>query len=287
MVSRSVRWRTSMACGPASSSCDRVPSRSTMVSGARERNRAAASSRARGSPSSRRQSSATTGALASVSAKPGDAAVARSSSSCVAGADATLVGVGHVGRRHGERGDRPHDLARQPQRRPGGGEHVDARGSGCGSVRPTGRPHRGGARSCRAEAAAGAARPARRARVSSTLRCCRCWTSKAAATDSPRAAGSRTAASSTTATPSSKSSLVAASRRARRVLPTPPGPTSVTSRSRAHGPGQLRQLLVAPDQRTGIVGDRPAVGATRRRWSRREECRVIGQDPCFQLAQRR
>ena len=29
----------------------------------------------------------------------------------------------------------------------------------------------------------------------------------------------------------------------------------------AHGPGQLRQLLVAPDQRAGIVSDRPAVGA--------------------------
>ena len=193
------------------------------------------------------------------------------------------VGVGDVGRRHGEGGDRRHDLARQPQRRPGGGEHVDGVAAGADpfdqgddrieevlavvhqeqELAPRGEHGEHGVLD---------------AEVLSLL--------DIQGRGDGLTEGGGVADGGQLHHRDAVVEVVAGRRQ-------PPRQAGLADAARpherdqtigAHGPGQLRQLLVAPDQGTGIVSDRPAVGTTRRRWSRREECRVIGQDPCFQVA---
>ena len=203
-MSCSDRWRESAMRRPASSNRERGPRRSTIVSGDRERNRAAASSSARGSPSRRRHSSATAAAFSAVNANPGRAAIARSTSSCTAGAPATSS----------------RSVTSSGASSSGAICHTTSPGSPSGSrdVASTWTPwHRMRIRSTsRTTASRRCSQLSRTSSwrldaktaksVSSTLRSCCCCTSSAVATAAASAAGSRTAASSTTAAPSSKSS---------------------------------------------------------------------------------
>ena len=79
-------------------------------------------------------------------------------------------------------------------------------------------------------------------------------TRKLAASVSHTAAGSVTGANSHNHAPSGNSATTsAATCRARRVLPTPPTPVSVTSDDRAHQVGQRRDLRLATDERRHLA----------------------------------
>ncbi len=127
MVSRSVRCRGSAERMLASRTVVGPSRRPRMVSGDSERNRAATSSRASGSPSRRRQISTMTGRLVGVRAKSGTAAPTRATRRATAGTSADglrsrpLLWCGR------ERGDGEDHLARQAQGLAGRGQHVDAR----------------------------------------------------------------------------------------------------------------------------------------------------------------
>ena len=133
-VARRVRCRSGRSAVPVPSASSDLDSRSSSAPGSSSRVRAAASSMASGRPSRRRQIATTAAALPSVRAKPGRTARARSTNSATAGdaissCSGTPAGpAGRGGQR--QRRDRVLPLGPQPQHRAAGGhdDHAGAAG---------------------------------------------------------------------------------------------------------------------------------------------------------------
>ena len=288
-TARSVRWRGSAVRLPPVSRRKRSSRRSASSSSGSERSRAAASSSASGRPSSRRQIS-TTARRASSTAKLGVRRRRRGRRTAgPRGARAPLA-LARAGSRAADGGDA---LAGDGQRLAAGGHDPQPRAGGEQPLGQLGDGRRSGARSCRARASP----RGRRARRAAARACrgrpagARCSVGVAhaqraehgRARSRPRAV---TGASSTIQTPSAtRSTQRATASRASRVLPAPPGPTSVTSRLRSSSSPMLLDLRArgrrssspragrfvretgpaparSPSRRAGPPGARPAARAT-------------------------
>ena len=229
-VARRVRCRAGRSTAPVPSASSDAASRSSSAGGSSSRIRAAASSMASGRPSSRRQISATAAALPLVSAKPGRTARARSVNSATAGQDSSSSSgmvVGSAGSGSGGTG------YSRSARRPSTVRLVTSISS-CGQ-RVSSSPRSGAAwTTCSrlsrisshapspnvaASASTGDPVPARSAPAARPI----------AASTSP---GSVTDSSGTNTVPApNRSRSRSPTATASRVLPTPPGPVSVTSRT--------------------------------------------------------
>ena len=224
-----MRCRGSVARREPASTRNRSGRRSASSSALIERMRAAASSSASGTPSSRMQSSAMARRLPSSRAKSAWAAVARATNSCTAGTAArsangwsASLGTGNGGTDHTSSAAMPSG-SRLVARTCTCGHHCSTRSTSslavsitCSQLSSTRRRRRGASTSTI---------------ESASERCGRCCTSSAAATAAVTAPSSRTGPSSTRRTPSANvGATVFANRRARRVLPTPPGPNRVRMR---------------------------------------------------------
>ena len=218
-----------------------------------------------------------------MSAKPGRAAVARSTQQLHGRRGRDAVGVGR--RRAAPRASGATVHTTSPGS-PSGSRDVASTctpGSGCGSARRSGTMASSRCSQLSSTSSWLALAQHRDQRVLQ-LRCCRCCTSSAVATARRERAGSRTAASSTTAAPSSKSS------RGRRQAPGQAGLAHAAGPDQRHQPARRAaarraraQSLVAPDQRAGVVGDRPAAGARRGDGrSRRSSVGSSARIRCFQ-----
>ena len=211
-------------------------SRSSRAAGGIAAVRAAASSTASGRLSKRAQR-ASTAARLSAEANVAPAASARD----VEERDR----VGRHERLHGV------DVLAPTRERPPGRRQQRARPDRTRATAARHRPRRrAGARSCRAGAAAASSRPSGESRRAATLPA-RSSAASACATAEATRSGSRSDASGTQKTPSGNpSASSAASWSASRVLPVPPGPTSV--RSRTPGSAALAtsssQLLLPPQE---------------------------------------
>ena len=273
MAASSERCRSGAALCRWRRSCRLSPRRSAIWRGVSVRTRAAASSMPSGDPSTVAQMVSTDCSVAASRSSAWPAARARSTnSSRGVGHASDVVGGGQW--LHG------HDvLAGDAQAFAAGGQHARRRGTRDGWPRP------------RVAAIASTC-----SQLSSTMSVC--WVARrratAASRSSPpsvRAAASLPNAcsarrSSTSASPPSASSTamapcekrwptVAATSSARRVLPTPPEPTSVTSGSVATSAAHLGQLVVAADERRVRALDAGRLGV---RAQRRELEAEVGDD---------
>jgi hypothetical protein len=203
-------------------------SRASRAAGSRDRVPAAASSRARGSPATRRQIAAMDATLSVVTAKPGDAACARSTNSRADGKSVRSAAVGGVraGRGSGGTGS-----SCSPRRRSGARLVLSTNSCGQDWIR----------------SATWGAAPSRCSTLSSTSRRClsRRWARTASLALVARScrpsvvamlaatrAGSLTGAKATIAAPSrNEPAARPAASIASRVFPVPPTPVSVTSRT--------------------------------------------------------
>ena len=255
---RSVCWRAGRSRAPPVSSGRRRSSRASSACGESSLIRAAASSIASGSPSRRTQISATAGAFSLVTAKSGLIAVRpldeQRDRRVLRRARRAVGSRCRIGQR--QRRDRELVLAAELAAAPGWSPAPSARRS-LRAARP--RPARppGPARSCRAPAAAAG-------RAGSPSGCPGAAARRPRGSPAPGrwsrapAPGSLIGASATKNTPSANwSSSSAATWRPRRVLPVPPGPVSVTSRTSSRSEQRLRPsatVALAPDQRRRLDG---------------------------------
>jgi len=225
-----VRWRSGRSRAPPTSSGRQRPRRASSAWGAKIRTCAAASSMASGSPSSRAQIAATSAAFPAVRAKEGRTACAHCTKRATAGKRATAAGSAPsagVGRASGGTGKvcspRTRSAARlvtsatTPGHAPSSAASAGPAPATCSmlsssSSRSLSRKWAWSRSSTGCPAAS--RRPSARAMVGSAK------------------AGSRRAARLTVTTPSAKAlSRPATTCWARRVLPTPPGPVSVSRRT--------------------------------------------------------
>ena len=223
--------------------------------------RAAASSMARGSPSRRRQIAATAAAFSSVSAKSGTTAcgpLTKRRDRRHAGELSQRQRC--VGRRQGQRRHRELALGAQLQRLPAGGQDRQAAGSAISSVATAGARRRGPARSCRGPGAA--ASIARNAAMAGQQRLSP-WLAHPEDTGDRRQDQRRIGERGEIDEPDAVGEGVersAATARASRVLPVPPGPVRVTSRSPSRS-------IIAENGRPPLRG-RPGAWAASADWFR-------------------
>jgi hypothetical protein len=287
-----VRWRGSAVRRPRVSTANTSSRRTASWSTPSMATCAAASSRASGSPSSRAAMAATAGAVRAVSAKLGCAARARSTksrtasyaSSEAASASASWAAGGTAERGGCESPPTGHTVSPSTpnasrlvassvspaQRRSSRSARTAAPSTTCSQLSSTRRSRRG--------APCGPASAAASASASAPG----CWsvpddwrTSSAAATAGTGSAPAGSGASSTHQTPSGNRAAAggssvacaapAAASRARRVLPTPPGPVSVTRRARpssAPTSARSRARPTKPDSAAGtLCADAPCAGS--------------------------
>ena len=271
-VARRVRCRSGRSTAPVP---ERVQRRWPAGAAARP-GRAAGSGRpparcASGRPSSRRQISATAAALPSVSAKPGRTARARSTNSATAGeaaSSATGTVAGSAGSGSGGTGysrsarspstvrlvariTTPRTAGQQLAEVAGGVDHLLQVVQDRAATRSS--PNVLDQRLQRRVRSRPGRRPTARAMPAST------------------SSGSVTASSGTNAVPASnRSRSRSPTATASRVLPTPPGPVSVTSRTsgRPSQPGHLVDGLLPPDQRRRARRQRARAAARAAPWPR-------------------
>ncbi len=260
-TARSVRWRSSAVRLPPVSRRKRSSSLAATCCTGSERKRAAASSIASGRPSRRRQISMTASTVSSSTSKPADAAAARSAKSCTDGCSRAAAGSWpSSGRPSGG------TIARCSPSMPSGSRLVATtrRRGQCASRRST-------------SAAASATRCSqlsmtRRVSRGSSASTSRSKPSRAPpgavgsssrfASREPRTASSvgtrlspseRGASSASQTPPGVVSTSSAASSQASRVLPAPPGPTSVTRRWRASSPPMRSRSSSRPTKLVSVA----------------------------------
>ena len=224
-MSRSVRWRSGRSRAPLRRTSSPPRRRSRSSAGENRRSRAAASSIASGNPSSRAQISPTTAAVSSSRPKLGRASRPRSTKSVTA--EEAIAPAEPVGSESGGTGRSCSPRTRSPSR-------LVTRSASLGHCRTSSAASSAAAITCSKLSSTRSSRRGRRCAASASRRSRSPGTARPVvwAIATRTAIGSRACARSTKKTPSSKCSRASdAAWTASRVLPIPPGPVSVTSRT--------------------------------------------------------
>ena len=272
MASRSVCWRAGRSRAPPVSSGSRRSSRASSAAGGSTLTRAAASSIASGRPSSRRQIAATAGGVRRASGRSrARTARARSTNSRTA-ADRGQLRRAAVGPRpasgSASGGTGSSCSPREAQPHPAGGQHRQPRAGGQQLGRPAAPPsthllevveHQQQLRwRRRTRPSRSAERPVAGSRARPSA-----W---AIVGGDQRRVAQRRQVDEADAVRRRRRPTSAATASARRVLPTPPGPVSVSSRDVAPGAGSAQAAATSrsrPTRRVGGTGSGRASGGPR------------------------